>query len=109
MYKGFRSGFSLLAVFALGSTRKQQKWQLAVSEDVVSRTHSLSQCQGLMSLCCADTRVFTALVLIPTVQIHGAAPHTGTCERMETVHVGRNRSGRWEHLRLAWLLEKMLE
>lgn len=39
-------------------------------------------------------------------QIHGAAPHTGTCEGMETVH---RSSGGWECLRLAWLLEKILE
>jgi len=43
-------------------------------------------------------------------QIHRAAPHTGTGEGLETVHAGRKRwSGRWEHLRLAWLLEQMLE
>lgn len=61
-------------------------------------------------LCCAEACVLTALVLIHVDQIDGAAPHRGTCEETETVHVGRNRlSGKWECLRLALLLEKTLK
>lgn len=60
-------------------------------------------------LCSAEACVFRALGLIYMDQIDGAAPHMGTCEGMETVRVGRKRSGRWECLRWAWPLEKMLE
>lgn len=101
MYKGFRSGFSLLAGFALGSACKQQKQPLAVSEDVVTRTHSPSPWQGSMPPSDVLRRVFRALVLIHKDHIHGdppSAPPQGTREGMETVRVGRNRSGRWELL-----------
>lgn len=61
---------------------------------------------ALCPLCCAQACAFGALILIHVAQTHGAAPPTGG---VETVHVGRKGSGRWERLRSAWRPEKTLE